>query len=617
MENKIKPLHSPLSILLFLLLIALGCLAALYDFPLFFGISLSLNSAFLLLMVWLYGPLYGTVAAALISIFSWFYLGSFEDTLLIIVEMMFVGLWIKYKKKGLFSSVCFFWPIVGIPLTIIQNLFLGMDFLEEVVVSLQYLLNGLLNGLCAEILLTYIPFIRGINRLERARLPFGKILTHTILMAVILPYLLFMIVDSRFAKAKFDQGLTQVMDLKSKHLEDELNKWKPEEFRSLQLHGAAQKGLLKKIVEKQTYGNGFYIYIVDLNNHIYYSNIDGNKSKGKYDVEQYDQVIRLKSNFFHLLPKMNNTENKVNRWSQSKYMSEHKVKEYPFKIIIEVPLSRYYEELLIGFIQKFTILLLFIASAIALSQFFYKSIARALGELADTSTGLPQKLIESKVIEWPSHRINELNLLSNNFKLMSTQLIQMFTNLRKMNEELDDKTKELEASKQKLHQLAYYDSLTHIANRFYFIQHLTELVEVAKEKKRSVAVMFMDLDHFKQINDTLGHDFGDLLLQEVARRLSAIMSGENMVARLGGDEFVIVLYDTTKDEIMRVSERIIQAISEPIMIDTQSLHVGISIGTSVYRKDADNVPALLKNADIAMYASKKIVGSTNSFYEDI
>ncbi len=157
----------------------------------------------------------------------------------------------------------------------------------------------------------------------------------------------------------------------------------------------------------------------------------------------------------------------------------------------------------------------------------------------------------------------------------------------------------------KLNIMAHYDLLTNLPNRALFQDTLRNAISKAKRAKSKIALMFLDLDNFKMINDTLGHDYGDLLLIEVAKRLKTILRAEDTVSRLGGDEFTIILEDigeTTYPSI--VAQKIIDALSQPIQLGDEMGYIGASVGIAIFPDDANEIEPLIKNADLAMYTAK-------------
>lgn len=172
-------------------------------------------------------------------------------------------------------------------------------------------------------------------------------------------------------------------------------------------------------------------------------------------------------------------------------------------------------------------------------------------------------------------------------------------------------------SREQIHQLAYYDVLTNLPNRRLLKDRLNQAIAQAKRYQRSVALMFLDLDNFKLVNDSLGHDIGDELLKVVAARLQACIRGMDTVCRQGGDEFIIVLSEIAHPENAAiVASKIINAINEPVSLNENDLHVTISIGIAVYPVNGtDDAKELMKKADIAMYEAKKDGRNRFSFYQ--
>jgi diguanylate cyclase (GGDEF)-like protein/PAS domain S-box-containing protein len=163
------------------------------------------------------------------------------------------------------------------------------------------------------------------------------------------------------------------------------------------------------------------------------------------------------------------------------------------------------------------------------------------------------------------------------------------------------------ATEKQLEYQAYYDALTGLPNRLLFRDRVINAIAFARRNRRGVAVMYIDLDHFKLVNDGLGHSVGDALLSEVANRLHCCIRASDTISRLGGDEFTILLNDTsTTEAVAVVGGKILQALSKPLRVDGHELFVTASIGISVFPNDGDDVETLLKTADSAMYRAKEL-----------
>ena len=163
--------------------------------------------------------------------------------------------------------------------------------------------------------------------------------------------------------------------------------------------------------------------------------------------------------------------------------------------------------------------------------------------------------------------------------------------------------------------LAYHDALTDLPNRPLFCQLLNHGISQAHRYNHRLALLFIDLDHFKHINDARGHDAGDQLLQEVAKRLKSCLRSSDTVARLGGDEFVVLLQELDKGEYeSAVARKILAAIAQPITLCGEEFSISASIGISLYPKDGTDEKILAKNADSAMYRAKNLGKNNYQYY---
>lgn len=186
---------------------------------------------------------------------------------------------------------------------------------------------------------------------------------------------------------------------------------------------------------------------------------------------------------------------------------------------------------------------------------------------------------------------------------------------------------EAQATQNRIKQLAYFDVVTGLPNRSSFMEELADVLDDAHGSSKKMALMFVDVDQFKRINDTWGHHVGDELLIQVARRLSESLRAEDLVrrihnaqqhtlARLGGDEFVVLLsHINTKEEAAIVAERLIDTLKQPFLIEDMEIHVSASVGVSCYPDDGEDEQTLLQHADTAMYQVKEQGRNAFRFYD--
>ncbi len=175
----------------------------------------------------------------------------------------------------------------------------------------------------------------------------------------------------------------------------------------------------------------------------------------------------------------------------------------------------------------------------------------------------------------------------------------------------------LKQTQQRLNYLAQHDPLTGLPNRLLFEDRLNQAMQRAQRERRLTAVMFIDLDRFKNINDSLGHPVGDALLVETAKLLRATIRREDTVARLGGDEFVIIAeaFDDPTDAA-QLARKLIEAFAQPLQVKEHEIHITLSIGISLYPRDGMDIASLLKNADIALYRVKESGRNNFQFYTE-
>jgi diguanylate cyclase (GGDEF)-like protein len=274
----------------------------------------------------------------------------------------------------------------------------------------------------------------------------------------------------------------------------------------------------------------------------------------------------------------------------------------------------------------------FAAICIVLSLSHTRRITSPIARLAKAADDLASGKLEEPVQAQGSGEIGEIAAILNgvftgmseyksrmdvDHQLLSMKVEERTSQLSRRNEELNKAVKQVTRTKNRLRQMAYYDSLTSLPNRRLFTEQLSLLLRLARRNKQQLALLFLDLDNFKRINDSLGHSAGDLLLREVASRLSGCVRESDLVAhyvdsegkievsRLGGDEFTVVLNHVAGEEAAGlVAQRLIDALAEPMMIDGHELVITPSVGIAVAPDHAEDVEGLLRCADTAMYHAK-------------
>jgi len=191
--------------------------------------------------------------------------------------------------------------------------------------------------------------------------------------------------------------------------------------------------------------------------------------------------------------------------------------------------------------------------------------------------------------------------------------------LKEQAKTLKETTEDLKKSEKRIRHIAFHDSLTNLANRTLFHDRLNMAVEQTRRNQEYMSVMMIDIDYFKQINDSYGHDIGDALLIEIGERIKKCIRASDTAARLGGDEFAVILTQLKKlnlDGIAKIANSINKCLSDPIILKNVTIKTSGSIGVSIFPLDADNTEDLIKNADLAMYNAKDNGRSNWQFYSD-
>jgi diguanylate cyclase (GGDEF)-like protein len=206
-----------------------------------------------------------------------------------------------------------------------------------------------------------------------------------------------------------------------------------------------------------------------------------------------------------------------------------------------------------------------------------------------------------------AHRLEQaMRVISENRARAETQLLEANENLVVAAVHSQAMTEAAQHATMEMSFKAERDFLTGLPNRALLTDRLAQAIALAQRHRKRVALMYLDLDKFKDINDSLGHSVGDQLLQSAARRLEACVRHSDTVSRYGGDEFVVLLSEIeAAQDADHAAEKLIKSMAEPHLIGEHRMNITVSIGISLYPDDGDNVEAVLRNADTAMYHAKR------------
>jgi len=215
------------------------------------------------------------------------------------------------------------------------------------------------------------------------------------------------------------------------------------------------------------------------------------------------------------------------------------------------------------------------------------------------------------------HRTRTQVLLEDSKRDLKNKVLERTLELELINENLTKEITHKERAEESLEYIAYHDELTGLPNRNLLIDRIADSIKAAQRSKQKLGVLFLDLDRFKAINDSLGHNIGDKLIQEVAQRLLHTLRKEDTISRNGGDEFVVVIKRMrNSDEAIRIAQKLIESLTCIFEIDSHKIHIGASVGISVYPNDGNNATELVRNADTAMFNAKNNGGNRLQFYDE-
>ncbi|MCX5853934.1 MAG: sensor domain-containing diguanylate cyclase [Deltaproteobacteria bacterium] len=240
-------------------------------------------------------------------------------------------------------------------------------------------------------------------------------------------------------------------------------------------------------------------------------------------------------------------------------------------------------------------------------EFTYMNFSRLVDEEASKQLS---KMFDDVYETGKASRGSELQFIRNdgtriNVEISASLILDTKGNRAGIRNFIRDVT-ERKKAEETIRRLAYHDPLTGLPNRLLFRDRLNMAIARAKRHQQYLAVMMLDLDKFKDVNDTLGHHMGDHLLQDVGEILTGLLRKGDTVARMGGDEFLLLLPEIKKiEDSTTIAQKIVDAFQNPFVIEGNKIHITTSIGIAIYPDSSDDVDTLVKHADIAMYRAKE------------
>lgn len=599
--------------------IALALFCESHELHLIFGLSLTFTNIILLMLICCYGTTYGFSAAVLVYAVSIFVWDKPYFQAIFLLELLAIGLFLRWTKRDrLIMADGLFWLLIGAPLifllyyTTYHSLSVELGLMVVITVA-----NGLFNVLFADMFWRYLPEFRLKKSLRQSPLVFSKVLFHIMIVTIALPFLLYIVSNSWNAFATVSNYSYQLASTEAVHILEEVGSLGEDALTLERSMNISQSPDLQALVGQYAINNNYRIIMSDAKANVL---ADSGKSgdagtwahftPGKSDH-------KLRDNFYLHVPAKNSRLLANQEWHEANYIYSTDLEHLPLRVTVLVPMQPYQDQIYRQYLSQFMFLILFFFCAAGLGQIINRQLLRGLTQLTEITTNLPGKLLSPHQIDWPKSRIHEIRSLIRNFREMSNNLVHMIQDSLQKNLLLQEQTNRLQKSEKKLHKLAYYDELTGLPNRLHFLEYTKSLDLEHSEVVRPFALMFADLNRFKQVNDTLGHTTGDRLLSQVAKRFSGMISEHCKVFRLSGDEFLFVLHYEDISDVQRVAQEICDCLDEPFNMNGRSLYMSVSMGISVYPFDGNEMDQIMRNADIAMYVAKEQGDGLYHFYDSL
>ncbi|SDD49995.1 diguanylate cyclase (GGDEF) domain-containing protein [Paenibacillus sp. UNCCL117] len=593
------------------MLLAFG--SVLHDLQLFFGITILFSNIFLLPLVRLFGIKIGLPAAALVYGVAIVQFHSPAYIVIFLLEVIWIGLWQLRKPSFMLGLDLLFWVGIGTPITLAACYMTGTFSATEFILLLTVTAgNGLFNTLIADMLVDYLPLGRwlGMAHGKLRSIPFRRVMFHLSITTVSLPFLMNILTSGWSSYDVSTRTTLQAARNTADSIIKELDQWGAEDVLGVRLESVIQLGYLQEIVNRNTTQKLFDITITNTKKNVLASNSSKQRHAFNPKSKSAISAVSLEDNFTLEKPARTHAFLPTQEWRDANYVYTTALDRVGLTLTVSIPVKVYQDRIVLEHIYQLLYMIGSMAIAAILALAINRWLSQSLMQLAQSTTNLPARLKQMDQPELPSSSILEIASLIHNIKDMSQNLLFMFRETVWMNQQL-------QISEGKLHQLAYYDSLTGLPNRLLFGRTLHELLSRAAERSEQLAVMFADLNRFKQINDTMGHAAGDILLQKVAERFTVFMDDACQVFRLGGDEFVFIMRYEASHVPQELAERICACIEPPFELEGASVYTAVSIGISLFPEHGDSFEAIVKNADMAMYVAKERGTSSYHFYNQL
>ncbi|GFN31521.1 putative bifunctional diguanylate cyclase/phosphodiesterase [Paenibacillus xylaniclasticus] len=591
MNNSIRVFKSLWACILFIFIGLTAYLSYLFPIHLSFGITFSIGAALLLLAAswfgWRAGALLLIVVHGLLLIFVQPLAELWPHTLEVFLILALASRW---PNIGLIGGGVLYWLLVGIPLYCATNAEGGLFSQESLFFVYMMASGGLCNVLVAEMITSYLsPGIFKQGRvLSNRPLRLSRALIHVTLSAMIGLSVVFIISGGQSFQHTIVREINNKADIASLSVQSAVNLMSPDDQRGIRLNGYLEQVTFKQLLNNVLAADSYEaVLVLKGGEPLLHTSVGTRPMPQWLEVSNWQEYFSERKMWSPTIG--NGMERNGTQWKQMSFIFPIHLKS--FDLYVRLPLDTYRNEVYSVYNAQMRSCLYVTAIVAMFALLIYRFFGSGIRRLAVVSEGIPDKVKAGIAPEWPHSKLEEINSLVDNFRVVTEKLSSMLMESREQ---------------------AYFDPLTGLPNRRHFNEQLQNTLNNAQQDQ-DVHVVFIDLDRFKHINDTLGHAVGDILLQQVAYRLTRMVDGRAFIARLGGDEFVLISV-CGRAVIRDISEELLSSMELPFQIGDEELYVTLSMGISSSTISGEEAETIVKNADFAMYEAKGAGGSDYRFY---
>lgn len=605
----------------FLLFLAAAMLLYQYPIPIFYGYNLQLFGLALMLAVAILKRIPAILLATLFGVLQFFVMDQPLLVWLFTLEMICLSMLQTLTRRNYLYMDAGFWLLLGTPAVWLLSYFQHGEMSSNSLLLLLILaVNGLFNALIVELLVTYIPAFR---QKDSPPITINKVLSHLAITSVTIPFIISAIIIGWNQSESIIDRAAKLSASIADGLQGQLKSWNRQDIRLLQLESLIHLGRLQDMTENYMRTNRPLQIII--------LNAEGqplDRTSGNEQSELSELANRMETGLLYRyradhrllvwLPIHSHYYSTAD-WENAYFVYEAPLVGDSIRIQILAPFTYFAEDSYYVYTVNFAFILCGIIAASIICVFTSRILAKYVMTLIKATQNLPEEVRTSKDLNLKSSPIMEMNWLKNNFDQIARKLSTIFNESEELHRNLEKQTQELLRQERLLSQLAFTDNLTNLPNRNDFMKYLQQLNDEAvlnEQTSTLTAFLFIDLDNFKSVNDTLGHAAGDELLKEAASLIRKL-TGPEKAYRLAGDEFVVVLENTSHQEINQICTRLIDGFRQPVLIFHHSCHIKLSIGVAIHPLDHSDFEQILIMSDKAMYRAKIEGGSRFVYYSDI